>query len=117
MLTVSRKQMDVLGKSMQDRFERRMVAHLRHSFPERTKTHGDEVLQNFVQAGLARCRPYGVVNELDAQRFLDYMVIYGPEFDQKPDTAWAGLILDDPNLTGTQKMDQIDDYDMFAMNR
>jgi hypothetical protein len=117
MITITQEQMAALGQTMRERFEMRMVAHLRQAFPAMTAGREQPLLLEFVRAGMACAHPYGVVFEYDLQRYLDYMMIYGHDFDLRPDCAWAGTILNAPDMTGSQKMDQMDDYDMFVMNR
>ena len=44
--------------------------------------------------------------------FIEYLIIYGTQLDTKPETRWIGEILQRADLTGTAKMDRIDDYEL-----
>ena len=114
MLTIRREQLRVLGEVMQRRFEERMLAHLRAEFPAVTRGQTDDDLLALVRRGVASAEPYGVRTEVDVQRYLEYMMIYGPDFDTNPRSAWAGDILRTEGIGGAKKMDWIDDYDLFV---
>ena len=43
------------------------------------------------------------------------MVIYGPRFDTDPRYAWATKLLKTADMSGTTKMDRIDEYDQFMI--
>ena len=112
---VRQEQIDRMGESMQRGFEIRMIAHLRATFPQPTRQQTDDQMTAFVRLGSNRSRPYGITAEGDVQRYLEYMVMYGPEFDTS--CAWASEILNTEGISGTKKMDWIDDYDQFVLNR
>jgi hypothetical protein len=42
-------------------------------------------------------------------------VRYGSDFDTDPETSWAGKILRDESFTGTENMNQINDYELFVL--
>jgi hypothetical protein len=84
-----------------------MIAHLKNTFPEKVGILDDEKIRQLVQSGMKRAESYDVIYENDIQPYLEYMVIYGPEFDSDPATAWAGDILRIENLHGSIKMQRI----------
>jgi hypothetical protein len=75
----------------------------------------DEELQALIHYGVEKAKGYGVTRESDVRRFVECLVVHGRGFDEAPETAWAGTILRDEALDGTQKMDRISDYETFAL--
>jgi len=116
-LTITEAQIRALRDASRAAFGGRAIAHLRRRFPERTAPVEDARLRAFVYAGIGRAKRYGIVGEADVLRYLEYMLIYGARFDTDPELAWAGEILRRKGLGPTRRMDLIDDYDMFRMNR
>ena len=44
-------------------------------------------------------------------------MVYGPNFDTNPKTAWASHILNNKELSGTEKMNRVDEYALFDFAR
>ncbi len=109
MLIIRKEQMDIFGRYMLKQFEDRMVLHLRSAFPKQTKDKPEPDLRLIIQLGIEKAASYDVEGEDDVQRYLGYMVIYGPDFDRNRQTSWAGDILRIENLHGKLKMDRIDE--------
>jgi len=114
-LTVRTKQMRALAALMKGGFEKRMVSHLRSSFPKLTAAHADEQLFRFVRFGVERAAAYGIAIERDVARYVEYMVQYGPRFDTDPRFAWAQKLLSAPGASGSAKMDRIEHYDQLSL--
>ena len=96
------------------RFEDRMISHLRSAFTEKTIGMEDKELRTIIQSGIKRAESYEVTDETDVERFLDCMVRHGHDFDTNPRTSWAGEILGRQGLSGTEKMNHIDEYELFV---
>jgi hypothetical protein len=116
-LTITPEQMQAFAPVMRSGFEKRMVAHLRATFPRLTAGRPDDNILRFVRFGLERSAAYNVIIERDVERYLEYMVLYGPQFDTDPRYAWAAEVLSVPEARGTAKMDRIDQYDQFVLGR
>jgi hypothetical protein len=109
MLRIRREQMQILGAAMQRSFELRMLAEFRaDARPVAENMSDDEVLRT-ITLGIEAASQYGIVNEPDVQRYLEYMFIYGAEFDTDPEKErLAEILLSD--IVGNKKMDRIDEY-------
>ena len=114
MLRIRTEQFDVFSKHMRQQFEDRMAVRLRSRFPDHTRPIEEPELRTFIRNGIERAATHNVTAEFDVQRYLEYMVKYGQEFDASPDMSWAGDILNREDLDGSEKMDRIDDRDLFA---
>ena len=113
MLTVRREQMDALSRYSLEQFEAAMLRHLRARFPEQTVGRLDPELRKLIKEGISQAAVYGITLENDVRRYLECVVLYGPDFDRNPETAWAGEILRSDDLDGTEKIDRIDEAELF----
>ena len=113
MLVIRRKQMEVLGDYVQRQFEHRMKEQLRTLWREEVGQMSDEELHALIREGITSAESYGITDETDVERYLELMVRRGARFHVEE--AWAAGILFNENLSGTQKMDQIDDYELFVL--
>jgi hypothetical protein len=105
--------MRILGEDARRQFELRVLAHLRAAFATYVGERSDAELLTMIQKGIGHAKNYQVITEADVARYVEYMVLYGPDFDSAPKYSWAGAILRATGITGKQKMDKIDDYDLF----
>ncbi len=115
MLTIRNEQMSVLRKYMLKQFENRALKHLTEKLPNECNMLGGESVRETIREGIERSKAYGVVTEYDVRRYLEWMIILGPEFDTDAKTAWAGGILRSDKMRGFEKMDLIDRYATFIM--
>ena len=74
----------------------------------------DQELLRRIHQGTERAASHGIRNEADVVRYLEYMLIYGDDFDRDPKLPWASKVLQTVGLSGTENMDRIDEYDEFA---
>jgi hypothetical protein len=112
MLTIRSEQMRALGNSVQREFERRLLNHLRLSFPAQTRGRSEEELLQLIRLSITGARGYDVITERDVTRYVEYALMYGSQFDEE--LPWARAILRTNGISGTLKMDRIDDYDLFS---
>jgi hypothetical protein len=104
MLKIRKEQMQVFGEFMLQRFKDRMVRHLRTDFLLQLEKMTVEQLRILVDNGIKKAARYGINTEDDVQHFLEYMVVYSPDFDTNPETSWAGDILSRRDMEGVSKM-------------
>lgn len=115
MLHIRKEQMEAFKSDILRKFEDGMAVHLRSQFPEQTKQMKEPELRELVHKGILRAREYEVMFEPDVCRFLECIMVYGIDFDTAPKTAWAGKILRDKKMTGREKMDRIDNYEISVL--
>jgi hypothetical protein len=115
MLVIRHEQMKVLGDAMQRQFELRTLERLHRNFPKQLENRMDEELLTMIRRGISQAAGYGIVSQIDVTRYIEYMILYGPDFDSQ--LTRVGEILRTPGLQSAEKMDRIDDYDQFARNR
>lgn len=117
MLQIRKTQMDSLSDAMLKQFEDRMVIHLRTACPEQTHEMPEPELRTTIHTGIKRAEKYDITSEFDIRRYLECVVVYGPDFDTNPKTAWAGPLLNNKQWSGTEKMNQVDEYALFDFAR
>ena len=115
MVIVRREQIEVLSEYMHARFITRMLAHLKATFAVYTQGTSEPDLRRLILSTIDTAARYDITNEDDVQRYLERAVCYGADFDTNPKTSWAGQILQEKDLTGTEKMDRIDHYELFLL--
>ena len=115
MLTIRKEQMDVLSQHMLTQFSNSMKEHLTKRYPEQTNVMKNGQLQELITAGVEKAEKYDVTDENDVKRFLEYQVEYGRDFGHSSETMWANQFLNNRDLTGTDKMNEIDNYDLFVV--
>ncbi len=107
--------MEVLSKYMVDQFVDDALVRLRTVFPEQTKDMPERELRHLIRTGIDRAESYDITDQVDVERFLECMVLHGSDFDTDSKTSWAGEILLDESFTGTEKMNLINDYELFVL--
>lgn len=115
MIIIRREQMETFENVAMRAFEDRMLAHLRENHPDKIQDMNDEQLLGLIRQGIRRAETHEVVIEWDVCRYLELVVLYGLEFDESPETTWAGEILRSKELDGTGKMDRIGHYETFCL--
>ena len=111
MVVIRNEQRSAFRESAIDRYAARVAAELRRQFSAKLTGTTDDQLEQLVRDAIVRGKPHGVVSEADVKRYAEYMVEYGPDFDALP---WARPILADAK-TGSEKMDDLDNYTTFEL--
>lgn len=119
MITISKRQMDAFAGQSVDRFVARTVRYLKEAFPAEIESQGldDQAVEQLTRMGIERSRAYGVANEADVVRFVECLLLLGRDFDENESYPWAGATLRRSDLDGDGKMDVIDEYRIFAIER
>lgn len=114
MLRIRREQMRAFEKYMRARFETEMLTHLRSLFPTRLADTPDDQLRQTIHDRIERAASYDIAIEDDVRRFLEAVVVLGPDLDTNP---WAAEILRDETLDSAQKMDRLEDHEAYKLAR
>ncbi len=115
MLVIRNQQMQAFREAALTDFVKRMAAHLRQACPEPTRKLAEPELHGRIRAGIEKAEKFGVTDENDVRRYLEYVAELGPEFPDAPGHAWAAEILKIQDLSGTKKMNRIDDHHLFVL--
>jgi hypothetical protein len=115
MLTLRQEQLDAFAQSARQAFIDRMSAHLRSGFFPSIAGLDDAALVEFIEHGMAAAPRYGMEAEEHVRYYIESMAIYGKALDTAPETAWAGRILRDPQLSGVEKVVRMNAYELFEL--
>ncbi len=110
MLVIRDDQIEAFDESMLRSFKNRMFSHLREACPEETSRMSDGELRALIQGGIDKAESYEIFEDNDLRRFLEYMLILNPDFDQDSSFPEIQEILNHEEMDGTEKMDEIDFY-------
>lgn len=89
------------------RFDRRMEASLHQHWPAECAAMGQERLATLVRLGKERAATHGILTQRGVFRYLNLMMLLGPEFDRNSSLPWAGEILGNPEKSEQQKLDAL----------
>jgi hypothetical protein len=95
MLRVTRRQKDAFSEAALQRFEERMLLHLRMFFAPSCDALGEAAVREIVRSGVARAARHGIVSERGVCLYVDTMILHGRYFDRDPERPWAARILED----------------------
>jgi hypothetical protein len=98
MPVIRHEQMEELNRRQAEKFEDRMVEHLRETFPEPCQEMGEDALREDIRYGMDRAESYGIESEQDVCNYVNLMMALGRDFDT--DRPWARRILTDPDVAG-----------------
>ena len=94
MFKMRREQMSGYREAALRDFEDEVVSHVRRCLPEHETHLGDGGLRTVIRLGIARAAAFGVTAARDVCKFIDLMLVFGVDFDER--CAWAGEILAAP---------------------
>lgn len=92
--------MQVFSEASLERFEENMLAHLNRFFPQQCADLSPQQLKDTVQYGIKRASWYGITTERDIYKFIDVILLLGPDFDRK--VPWAVEILKSDKTPSTR---------------
>ena len=105
MLVIKKNQIDVFEKVMFSQFEDKMVAYLKDCHSNALADENDQKIRLLIRDGAKKAKKYGVETEWDVCRFIQLIVIYGPEYEEKNEDIRN--ILEDEMLSGTSKINTL----------
>jgi|SRR5688572_33442631 len=114
MLSIRAEQLDALRGVMLQQFEDRMALQLRRLFPDHPLAASQEAVRAFIREGIQKTKTSGITDEADVERFLIWMMPYGLEFEEHRDLPWVAPLLSNKDLTGTEKVNELENSQLFA---
>ena len=114
MLTIRFEQIDVLSEYSLAQFKSHMLDELRATYPAKTAELSRSGLLALVTRGIEGAEKYGIEDEADVRRYLHLLTRRGERFPSQDEEV--ARILDARGMSGTDKMDQIDQYELFVLD-
>ncbi len=101
--------MKAFSEQQRTRFEEEMAVYLSKEYPQETKPLGDDGLSELIGDGVDKAKTYNIILERDVARYIEFMVILAPDFDDSPETPWAKDILTNESWTPELKIGAINE--------
>lgn len=111
MLRIREDQMNALQRPALEDFIDEMTLHVHEHFAEESAQLGVESVRARVEQGVRSAESHGVVSPRGVCKYINLMMIFGPDFDANPRTApWVQPILNDITVPDpTARMDVLTD--------
>jgi hypothetical protein len=116
-LVIRKEQLEAFRRSLADDLLRRVASDLRRACPLETASLTGDALQTLIEAGRERAREFEIVAEEDLRRYLEFTLRHGTGFEVQPETAWAVEILRRRDLEPHERLNALDEYQLFAGRR
>lgn len=107
MFRIRPEQMNAFEVEDRRRFESRLAGHLEEAYPEVAARHEPRELLDFVHETVDRALAHGIRLENDVVSFAEFTCLLGLAFETRPEHEWAAKILDDPSVSGAEKVERI----------
>jgi hypothetical protein len=117
MLVVRRQQLEAFRRSLTEGLLRRLATDLRRACPIETAAVPGDALRILIEAAMKRAKEFEIVAEADIRRYLPFVFRHGAAFDVQPETAWAVQILRRRDLEPHEKLNALEEYQLFASRR
>ena len=103
MFTMRLEMYQALCKAREERFVEGLAEYARETFPEEAKTLSDMAMDAIVRQAMEKTEQYNITEQSDICQYVNFMFIYGVDFDVE--LPWAQEILNNPyTRLGTAKM-------------
>jgi hypothetical protein len=93
LLAMRQAQLAAFSEAEVQKFEDRMLTHLRQFFPKQCAALKEPQLHELIQYGIKRAAGHKISSERDVCKFIDLMIVFGRDFDADRKLPWAGRIL------------------------
>ena len=114
MLDIRPEQLDAIRETLLQQFQQRLEIKLQASHPDHPLITSDPKLRAFIRAAMRKAAMYSISDEADVERFLIWMLPYGLQFEHHPDLPWVAQLLSNKNLTPTQKVNELENSELFS---
>lgn len=95
-LTIRQEQLDEFSRREVRKFEDWVYGHLRKFFSDQCAAAGEEEIRGRIRYGIRRAGAYGITSQRDVCKFIDLIMMLGPDFEVSPRFPWAMEILKQP---------------------
>ena len=106
MLLIRKEQVELLRTDMRGRFVQRMMILFTRIWPQQTARLGD-TYQQFIESSVVRANTYGISTEAATARFINLCLVWGGDFELRPEHQGSLRILRDPDIRGAVKVNEI----------
>jgi hypothetical protein len=99
--------LQAFAQQQNQRFADEMIAYFRQHYPRQSAELGEDGLRKLIDEGVEKAKTYYIYREVDAARYLQFMVAIRRDFDDCRALPWAHEILTSERLLAPDKLEQI----------
>jgi hypothetical protein len=114
MLVIRAEQIAAFESAAQQRFLNKICGLLRSELQRELSPIDDHTLCTQVEAAWRKAGRYGIESQRDIHRFARQWVLWGDGYDERSEPQWVRQYLNDPNMTGSEKLDRLE-YHYYIM--
>lgn len=115
MLTIRKDQIDALGALLREDFEQRALRRLCSAFPARVEAmRRNEDIAGAITRWIDEAFTFGIRDQQQVLRYLDYSLVLGAAFPHGPGFSWAKAILEDQSLFPVERIALLDEHLIFS---
>ncbi len=92
-LKLRREQIEALANYSRSTFEDEAFNTLKEIWTDEFDELGEQAVRDLIHMGFDKSDRYEMTSEDEVLRFIHLMMLWGPDFDESLDTAWASQIL------------------------
>lgn len=105
MIILRKEQLEAFDKAALDDFIKRAYHHIKDNIHNKYESLGSRKVKESVLTAIANAKEYDINKEYDVLRFINFMYVFGFDFDEN--IPWAAAVLNNKRLDGTAKMDEL----------
>jgi hypothetical protein len=113
MLRIRKEQMETMSGYMLGSYISQIAELLRSRHKFRAGTT-DEVIREWIGAIIRQAEQFGIRSAHNVEFFIDRKIEYGPEFPCGTHHAWARSILQDDSMNETEKLNRLNEHEIFG---
>lgn len=103
MLTLRDEQVDVLQADQLTRFRRSARKHLEAHFAPELAGRSAYEIEAIIRRGIRLGRSYGVREPWAWLKLIDLLVVFGADFESRPESDWVRNILNDTTVGSPER--------------
>ena len=106
MLVIRNVQMEALNGVSKQNYVLQVANLFAGRYPE--KFAGADEAAAFIRSNLPKASKLDITSQLDVAKFLNFLILYGEDYESRPECAWAVEILRSPDSTGNDRVEWLD---------
>lgn len=106
-MVIKNIQLEKMGLLMKAQFLQQANRYLKERFPSKIREITGQELKDKIVKGVEKAKAYNITDRMDVIHFLEFIVVYGDDFDIYPPAAIIKRYLKTHNFSGTEKMKKI----------
>lgn len=110
MLILRKEQLEAFEAAQRQAFYRDVLKRTREEQPELCSTRTDDANLALIEWAAEKAPALGLIQRADIERYARFVLQHGQDYEAQESCAWAVAILNDVELIGVQKLDQIDEH-------